>query len=51
MCDLDNLGILRRINKIFQINYLKLADRFSVTQILDAWVSKPIDLIFYNNQI
>jgi hypothetical protein len=35
----DTLGILRRINKQFQLNYLHLSERFSVTQVLDAWVS------------
>ena len=34
----DSLGILRRVNKQFQINYWRLPERFSVTQVLDAWV-------------
>ncbi|CAF0937560.1 unnamed protein product [Brachionus calyciflorus] len=35
----NTLGILRRINKQFQINYLRLSERYSVTQLLDAWYS------------
>ena len=36
---LDTLGILRRVNKQFQINYLRLAEKYSVTQLMEAWVS------------
>lgn len=33
------MGILKRINKQFQKNYLRLSERFSATQLLDAWVT------------
>jgi hypothetical protein len=42
---LDTFGIFRRINKQFQINYLKLPERHSVSQLLDAWVILTINLI------
>jgi hypothetical protein len=35
----NTFGIFRRINKQFQINYLKLPERYSVSQLLDAWYS------------
>ena len=45
------LGILRKINKIFQKNYSCLGDRHSVTQLLDAWVRnyliKTVFIIFF----
>ena len=33
------LGILKKINRLFQKNYLGLKERHSITQLLDAWYS------------
>jgi hypothetical protein len=46
---LDKLGILRKINKLFQKNYSSLGDRHSVTQLLDAWVCKKMFIFCCKN--